>query len=170
MNNYFKYIPLFFFLLLVQFVLMNNFIVFNYGFCFIYIAFILLLPVEMPAILLILVSFLMGITVDIYSNTLGMNAAASVFTAFIRPYILKLVTPKGGYDMNFRFSIYKLGVVWFLTYSFPLIFIHLFLLFALDASDLSMIFTVLARALVSTLITGLVLIIGAYLIQSSKGK
>ena len=170
MNNYIKHITLFVGLVLLQFIFLNNFILFDYAFCFIYIAVILLLPYETPTFLLIAIAFALGITIDIFSDSLGMNAAASVLIAFLRPFILKLITPKGGYDLNFTFSIYKTGFGWFFIYASILIFVHHFFLFLLDASDASLFFNVLSRTLASTLLTLTVLIIGQYLFLSSKKK
>jgi len=170
MNNYVKYIILFVFVLVLQYIFLNSFIIYNYAFCLIYIAFILLIPYEIPSIILLLLGFLVGISVDIMSDMIGLNTAASVLTAFLRPFLLKRITPKGGYDLNFNFSIRKTGISWFLIYSTSLIFIHIFVLFLLDASDFSLILNVLLRTIFSTILTVFVLTIGVFLFQSSKTK
>ena len=170
MISYLKYIFLFISVLILQFLFLNNLILFDTAFCFIYIAFILLLPIETSPLLLLFLGFIIGFSVDIFSDTLGMNAAASVLIAFLRPYILKLLTPRSGYELNFQFTIYKTGVVWYASYAATLIFIHLLFLFILDGSDTALLPSAFLKAILSTIFTVIVFIIGSYLFQSSKSK
>src|SRR4051794_18791696 len=76
--------------------------------CFIYVAFFLMLPYQMSHVALIFIAFGMGFTVDVFYNTNGIHAAASVFIAFLRPYIINFLTPRGGYDEGMEMSISSL--------------------------------------------------------------
>lgn len=78
-TNIFRFIAL----VLIQVLIMNK--VNFYGFLnpYIYILFILLLPFETPGWLLLVLSFSMGLTVDLFSGTLGLHAASSVFAGFM---------------------------------------------------------------------------------------
>jgi rod shape-determining protein MreD len=75
--------------LLLQIFFMRNMVLFNYAFCFIYIAGILILPAEISRMYLLFIGFGLGFTVDVFSNTFGMHAAASVLIAYLRPFLIQ---------------------------------------------------------------------------------
>lgn len=74
-----KYAIMFVSLVLVQVLILNNIQFSGFVNPYVYVLFILLLPFTIPGYLLLGLSFLMGISIDIFSNTLGLHAAASVF-------------------------------------------------------------------------------------------
>src|SRR5690606_30576224 len=55
---------------------------------YIYPLFILLLPFETPVWLLLILGFTMGITMDMFMNTAGMHACATVLLAYLRTNVL----------------------------------------------------------------------------------
>lgn len=65
---------------------------------FLYIMFILMLPVNINKVLLLFIAFLTGLTIDIFSGTPGMHASACLVLAFIRPGFLNLIAPREGYE------------------------------------------------------------------------
>ena len=85
-------------LVLVQILVLNNIQVSGYIVPHIYILFILLLPFETPRWLLLIAAFALGITVDLFTQTHGMHAAATVFIAFLRPWVLEMSAPRDGYE------------------------------------------------------------------------
>jgi len=46
-----------------------------------YVLFVLLLPFDMPRSAMLLMAFFLGLTIDLFSNTLGMHAAACTWMA-----------------------------------------------------------------------------------------
>jgi len=88
----------FFAYLIIQVVLMKNLVLFNTAFCFLYIAFILFLPIEINTLVLMLLSFLLGFMVDVFYDSLGIHAASLVLIGFVRNFWLSRITPQGGYD------------------------------------------------------------------------
>lgn len=120
-RTYISVIVSFFVYVLVQVLLLKNFILFDTAFCFVYVAFILLLPLEMGPLLLMFVAFATGLSVDLFYDSLGVNAAASVFIAFVRPYWLRLITPRGGYEDIEIPNLKTMDFGWFFTYSLPLV-------------------------------------------------
>jgi len=107
----------------------NGFTYFN---IFIYPIFILLLPIRTPTVLVVLLGFLMGITIDIPYESLGVHAGASVFSAFIRSTILNVLEPRGGYEVNASpmKSIY--GINFFFKYAATFMFFHILVYFSLE--------------------------------------
>ena len=76
--------------------------------------YIMLLPFEMSVIRLLLVSFLLGIFIDAFSNTFGLHASSLVFLAYIRPVVFRWFAPRDGYDNIKTPSIFDMGNRWFL--------------------------------------------------------
>src|SRR5687768_5226289 len=80
---------------------------------YIYPLFLLLLPFRTPHWLLMIIGFAIGITVDMFSSTEGMHAAATVFMAFVQPSITRLITPKNALETDERPNVRSLGLTWF---------------------------------------------------------
>ncbi len=154
---------LFFLYVLVQVLVLRNLVLFNSAFCFLYIAFILLLPIELNSLILMLVGFVLGFTIDIFYDSMGLHALATVLVAYLRNYWLGTITPQGGYDANSSATLMANGVQWFLVYSLPLIFIHHVVLFFVEASGFAMFWFTMLKIVGSLLFTMAVIILLQYL-------
>jgi hypothetical protein len=104
----------------------------NYISLFIYPLFLFLLPLKTSKISLVLLGFCIGIIIDISYNSLGVHAAASLFTAILRPAALAIFEPREGYNVNLGLTVRSYGFLWFLKYAGVLLFFHLFFYFALE--------------------------------------
>ncbi len=155
-------------LILVQVLIIKNIELGRFVNPFLYILFIIALPFETPKWLLLLSGFLLGITIDMFYNTMGMHAAATVFMAYIRPSILNLFSPREGYEFGTQPTIQYLGVPWFLSYSAILIVLHHFILFYLEVFRFSEFFPTLIRIIVSSVSTLVLVVLSQYLFQSKK--
>lgn len=91
---------------------------------YIYPLFILLLPTEMMHAAVIGLAFVHGMCVDAFYNTSGLFASASVAMAFVRPFVLAALTPRGGYELGKAPAKHYLGVGWFVRYSGALMLVH----------------------------------------------
>lgn len=150
-------------LILVQVVVLNNVQFSGFINPFVYIMFIMMLPVRMPKTFLLLAAFLTGLVVDVFSNTMGMHAAACVFMAYVRPTVLRIMAPRDGYETESSPSVKELGFTWFLIYAATLTFIHHFILFYIEVFRFSEFFTTLLRVLLSSVATLLTIMISQYL-------
>jgi hypothetical protein len=144
--------------LFLQIFFMRNIVLFNYAFCFIYVAGILLLPIDIDRLYLLLIAFGIGFTVDVFSNTFGMHAAASVFIAYIRPFLIHYQTKSKGTDRP-EIGIRTQGFGSFLAYIFPLILVHHAMLFFMEINHFGMILYTLLRIGASTLLTTLLIVL-----------
>ena len=135
---------------------------------FIYVLFIIVLPFETPKWLLLLSAFTIGITIDMFYNTSGMHAAACVFIAYIRPGVLKLFSPRDGYEFGTQPTIQYLGVPWFISYSVILIVLHHFILFYIEVFRFSEFFSTFFRVILSSIFTLLLVVITQYLFNRKK--
>ncbi|WP_194972754.1 rod shape-determining protein MreD [Aquiflexum lacus] len=121
------------FYFLFQVLILKNLVLFGIAFCFLYIFFILLLPVQVKTIPTLLISFILGLGVDLFYDTMGIHTAALVAVGFIRYRWLQVLVPTGGYDDDLMPSILNMGFGWFLSYSLPLILIHHSIFFYIES-------------------------------------
>lgn len=93
---------------------------------------ILLLPVDMPKPYVLLSAFALGIMVDVFYDSLGVHASASVFLAYARSYILKILEPRGGYSVKTA-GLGNMEFSWFISYLSISMVIFLAVYFSMDA-------------------------------------
>ncbi|WP_077923648.1 hypothetical protein [Spirosoma sp. 209] len=144
---------LFLLYLTLQILLVRNLVLFDYAFCFIYIACVLLLPNETSLTWLLLIAFVTGIIVDTFYNTLGMHAAATVLMAYCRPLVVRSQIDVPGLESRIEFSLKELGAGAFFRYVLLLALIHHAALFFIEANSLALLIPTLIRVGASTLFT-----------------
>ena len=137
----------------LQILLVRNLVLFDYAFCFVYVACILFLPNEVSLTWLLLLAFATGIIVDTFYNTLGMHAAATVLMAYCRPLIVRAQIDVPGLESRIEFTLRELGTGSFLRYVFVLVLIHHSALFFIEAASLTLLIPTLIRIGASTLFT-----------------
>ncbi|MEG1546402.1 MAG: rod shape-determining protein MreD [Bacteroides sp.] len=120
---YIKRIEWFVGLVLLQVLVLNNIHLLGYATPFLYVYFILKLNSGISRNELMLWAFFLGLTVDIFSNTPGMNAAALVLLAFVRPTILQLFSPRDVFD-DMEPSFKTMGVGSFIRYTIVCVILH----------------------------------------------
>ncbi len=148
-----------------QIVLFRNIAIFDFAFCFVYVGFILFIPINTNRIVVMSLGFLLGFINDIFYDTLGMHAAACVLMAYSRNYLLDVLSPSGGYEANTSPSIKDLGFRWFATYALLLILIHHLMLLLVEASNWSLAFRTILQAIASTIFTFAVLVSVQYIFR-----
>jgi rod shape-determining protein MreD len=138
-------------LLLVQVLVLSQINFMGYINPYLYILFVMLYPIKNNKMLFILLSFLLGLLVDMFLDSGGIHAAASVTIAFIRPTALK--TSFGAiYEYQaVKFSTAAIGQR--ITYITILTFIHHLILFSLEFFNLSKILLVVKNTLFSSIFT-----------------
>jgi rod shape-determining protein MreD len=153
-------------LLTLQIVIFNNMNFLGFIMPLPYMLFIILYPVNGNRAALLLASFLLGLAMDVFSNSGGVHAAACLTLAYLRPSIFKF-----SFGISYEYQTIKLNDV--LTperFSFILIsvVIHHFTLFILEAFQVSFFWDILIRTLLSTVFTIISCIIIIYLIKPNK--
>jgi cell shape-determining protein MreD len=167
-NTIIRNIVRFFALVLVQVLIVQNIELGRFINPFVYVLFILMLPFETPKWLLLIASFFLGITIDLFYDTSGMHAAACVLMGYIRPGVLKLFSPRDGYEFGTQPSIQYLGIPWFLSYAGILVVVHHLVLFYIEIFRFSEFFSTFFRVIVSSIFTLLLVVISQYLFQRKK--
>jgi len=138
-------------LILVQVMVLNNIRFLGYVNPYLYILFILLYPVKNNRSLFIFLSFLLGLSIDMFSDSGGVHAAACVTIAFIRPAVLKFT-----FGALYEHQTVKFATAEFisnLTYITILTIIHHVILFSLEVFNTSEILLIMRNALFSSIFT-----------------
>ncbi|MFZ5971216.1 MAG: Rod shape-determining protein MreD [Bacteroidota bacterium] len=153
----------FFLYLLAQVLLFKRLVLFDTSFCFLYVAFVLLLPIEINNLVLMLIGFLLGFCIDIFYDSLGLHALSLVLVAYLRNYWLAAITPQGGYEGGSSPTLAANGFQWFLVYAIPLVFVHHLLLFFTEAGGFSMFWFTMMKVMGSVVFTITVMVLLQYL-------
>lgn len=167
-NTYSKDIVRFFVLIVLQVLLLDHINLGGYINPDLYVFFILLLPFEIPGWILLISSFLIGLSVDIFSNSTGLHAAASVFIAYLRPWVIRRAGSPADYEGNLKPGIADMGFRWFLSYAAILIFAHQLIIALLDSFRFAEAGMIFIRLIVSTLFTLTLVIIAEYLFMRRR--
>lgn len=156
MKNVIEFLSWFVGLVLLQVLLFNNIQIAGVINPFLYIYFIIALPIHTNRISLIVMGFVLGLVIDVFSNTWGIHAMATTLIAFLRPYIFSLVSTQEELDRVMpRFRTMGAN---YLKYIVLMVFIHHLLLFSLEAFTFKYYWIVLLKTLVSALITILLIL------------
>ena len=166
-NSVFEHIGRFILLVLLQVVLFNYINFLGYINPYPYIMFIALFPVKNNRFAIIFLSFFLGLTIDLFSDTGGIHAAACVFIAYVRPVILKFSFGMIYDHQSIKFNSVEFGEK--LTYLTILTFLHHFVLFLLEFFSASKIILILQKTLFSGIFT-ILLILLITIIFSRKTK
>ncbi len=129
------------------------------GICFFYLGFLLFLPLNTPVVLQLALGFGLGLTMDIFYDTGGLHAAAALVLAYLRPWVLRLLTPRDGYDAADTVNVHQMGGQWFGVYLGLLVLLHHTAFFVLELGSFQHFPLTLGKILVSSLFTGLTLLI-----------
>ena len=89
-----EYGILFFVMVILQVFLFSRIGISIYVNPLVYIAFLILLPMEIAGALLLVLGMVLGMTVDFFMGTAGINTIATLFAAFCRPAVLTLLVGK----------------------------------------------------------------------------
>ena len=167
MNNIvFIHILRFLFLVLFQTIVCSNINFLGYINPYIYVLFILLYPITNNRLLFIFISFLLGLSVDVFLDSGGTHAAASIAIAYIRPLFLKF-----SFGAVYEYHAVKFSNTDFsqrLVYFLMLIFIHHFILFSLVLFDQNELLLIIKQTFYSGIFTLLLCLLLTTLFSNKK--
>jgi hypothetical protein len=164
-NVFLKNIAGFFVFMILQILIFNNIGITSWKIVpAFFLLIILLIPFETPDWLMLPVAFLLGLIVDIFTDTIGLNSASCVLLAFFRPIVLRSISPRGGYDAGTYPRVYYMGLPWFLKYSSILIIIHQAAYYLLDDFGFGHIWRVFIKIIIGTFFTLLLIIVSQFLV------
>jgi hypothetical protein len=159
-----KYLLQFIVLILAQLLIFNNIEFSGFINPYIYVLFVLLLPFNTPAFVLLMSSFTLGLIIDLFMGTPGVHSSATLFMAFSRPFVMSLFSPREGYQTGTFPRLTQFGIEWFVKYTVTLVLLHHFTLFYLEVFTLHHFFGTFFRALLSSMLTSVLIIFSQFFI------
>lgn len=139
-------------LLFVQIFFLRNFAFYNLSTPFVYVLFILVLPFRVPNLLLYIIAFITGLTLDAFYDTLGVHTTACITLALVRVLFISVSLNREDID-TVEPSLGNMGFKWFSLYAVLCTFAHHLIVFFLEAFRLTELGYTLGRALLSVVFT-----------------
>jgi len=163
LNNSMRFLAL----VLLQVLVLNHLNLFGYLNPMVYIVWVVLFPIRKNQSVFLILSFLLGLSIDFFSDSGGINAAATLFIAFIRLPILKIVLKKTDFDyLLFNLRAVSFGKAFlFITI---LTFIHHFIIFSLTYFSLNSFLIIISNTILTSIITIIISILGIILFTKKK--
>ncbi|MDN3724494.1 rod shape-determining protein MreD [Aequorivita sp. SDUM287046] len=150
-NDIFVNIVRFIVLVFLQVLVLNNVNIAGYVNPYLYIFFIIMYPLDGNKGLLIFLSFLLGLSIDVFEDSGGVHAAACSFIAYIRPVVLKY-----SFGVSYEYNsvkIKKADPMERLTYISSLVLMHHFVMFSLEIFSINHIGLLFTSTLFSGIFT-----------------
>lgn len=157
-------------LVVVQAVIFNHVVLYGMAMPFVFIYFIVKLPVNMAAARVIFLSFLIGTVMDCFQDTPGLCGLACTCLGAIRRPMLRLLIPRDDDIIHTAPSIRTFGLGVFTRYVMAMSLIFCALAYTIEAFAFFGITTLLLRIGASTLLTALLLIATDSLSRSSVSE
>ena len=157
-------------LVFLQVFLLKNITLYNLSTPYLYIMFILLLPFEIPNVMLFVLSFILGLTIDSFYDTPGLHAASCVLLALVRILFISITVQKDGFDNEPEPTLNVMGLRWFFTYTLILTLAHHFFLFNLEVFRISEMPYTLSRFVLSSIFTVFLMLLSGFLFYRKKER
>jgi len=157
MIQFLQNIARFVLLILVQVFVLNNIRFLGYINPYIYLLFILLLPVRFPRWLSLLLAFLLGLIIDSFMNTPGVHTFSTVLIAYLRNLVIKIfITIEEGANPEPSFASF--GVAVMAKYIITLVLIHHLSVFMLETFSFENFGLLLMKILLNATISILIIL------------
>jgi hypothetical protein len=126
----------------------------------------LLLPIRSPLALTLIIAFVVGFGVDIFYDSLGVHASASVFSVYFRSLVIAFLEPFEGYNTDDSPVIKRLGFSWFVSFISITMLAHLFFYFSVEAFSFVFFFDIFLNTIFSFIVSLLVIIISQLIFRT----
>lgn len=120
-------------LILAQVLVFNHICLFNVAVPMVFIYVIVRLPITLSINHLLTIAFFLGLVIDIFSDTPGMNALACTVLAMLRRPILRLYVPREEDLTRPEPTLQSLGTAVYLKYLLTMTLVYCSLIFIIEA-------------------------------------
>lgn len=135
---------------------------------FIYPFALMMLPTSVARWVPMLLGFVLGFVLDCFTATWGMHTSACVFVGYLQPKVLRLIAPREGYESMLRPTVQDMGLTWYLAFAALLMLPFHLWLGMVEVFSFGAFFETLGRALASSAAAVLLMVLGQYLMFTSK--
>lgn len=142
----------------------------GFGKLMIYPLMLMLVPIQIPRVIVMVIGFLIGYVMDFLLGTGGLHTAAMTFMGFARTRVLNILEPTSGYDKNESFSVQNMGLRWFILYVLLLLFIHQFVFYFVERFSFHNFLPTLMRIVSGTVLSTLAIALLTLLFVPTEGK
>lgn len=153
-----QFILLYVVMVLAQVIVFNHICLFGYAVPLVFIYLIIKLPMTMNVNWVLTISFLLGLTIDIFSDTQGMNSLACTILGVLRRPVLRLYFPREDEMSTPQPSFRSLGVSVYLKYVFSISLIYCTLFFLIETFSFFNTLRLFIKIASSTLLTFIIII------------
>ena len=157
-------------LVLFQVLVINHIRLGGYVHPYVYLIFIMLLPFNTPKWQLLVLGFVLGLTVDLFTGTPGLHAGATTLMAFCRPTIISVISGNQKFENIQEPNLGQLDGVWFFRYTLLMVLVHHFTLFFLESFSFRLIGQVLLRILISVPVSIFLIMMILYIFKTEKKR
>lgn len=154
---------MFVFLVLAQVLIFNQVQFSGFFNPYVYLLFIILLPFSTPRYLVLVLAFLTGFIIDIFSNSLGVHSAATVFAAYARPLVIRVISNREDDKSDYP-GLHQNKLMWFINYVLIMVLLHHTVLFYLEVYTFANFFNTLYRVLLSSLFSIIIIVLSQFLV------
>ena len=152
MQRYLSYVGMFIGVVLLQIFLIDNISLGIYFHPLIYVAFVILLPLGMQPVWVVLLSAMLGLTMDVMTGMCGLNVIATTATGFARIAIIGFTSGLNtGVDDTIP-ALYRLPQKNLLTYIISMVLMHSIIYFVMESLSMAHLFHTLLRVIVSDVV------------------
>ncbi|MCM1451408.1 MAG: rod shape-determining protein MreD [Clostridium sp.] len=144
-------------LVLAQAVIFNNLVLFGVAVPLVFIYAIISMPITWPTNLSVTIGFLLGLIVDVFSNTYGVNALACTTLAFARKPIFHLYVQRDDDLAGLKPSQRSMGSGAFLKYMVTMTLAYCALAITVDAFAVFNFWKILLQILSSAAFTSILI-------------
>lgn len=135
-----------------------------------YILFILLLPLETAGWIILLLAFFIGFTIDTFLDTIAVHTSATLFLAFLRPLVIRILSPRTGYEYGITPSVRNLSFSWFLKYTAIMAFIHHLSFVMIEVFSFKYFHLSVLKILISSVFTTILIMLSQFFDFRGKSK
>ena len=139
--------------MLAQVMVFNHICLFNVAVPMVFIYLLVRLPITLSVNWMLTIGFFLGLTVDIFSDTYGMNTLACTVEAMMRKPILRLYVPREEDLTRPEPSMYSLGTATYLKYLLTMTLLYCSLIFLIEAFTFFNPVRLLLRIVFSTILS-----------------
>ena len=148
LNNTIRFISL----ILLQVLVFNHMNIFGNINPMVYIIWIFLFPFRKNRSSLLILSFLLGISIDFFSDSGGINAFAITFIAYIRLPLIKAILRKPDFDY-LQFNLKTISNNKAFLFIASLTMIHHFIVFSLEYFSFEALSTIIFNTILTSIFT-----------------